>query len=427
MAAFEPVLTRIVGLEDSHRLEVCEREGGYQALRKGLRDFSPSEITEEVKRSGLRGRGGAGFPAGVKWGFLPSMENNPGPRYLVCNADESEPGTFKDRVILRDNPHLLLEGCILSSYALQANHCFIYIRGEYPKEALILERAIAEAKDNNLLGENILGSGFSLEIVVHRGAGAYICGEETSLLESLEGKRGYPRIKPPFPAVVGLYGRPTVINNVETLACVPSIVERGGDWFASIGPEKNSGPKLYCVSGHVARPGTYEGPMGLPLKELIEDVCGGMREGSTLKAVIPGGSSTPILTAEEAMKANMDFDSLAALGSMLGSAAVIVMDETTDMVRVAANLMRFYHHESCGQCAPCREGTGWLEKICSRFEEGVGSSGDLELMEDIADNIAFKTVCPLGDAARMPLEALIAKFRDEFIARIGSRTAGCVS
>ncbi len=424
MAAFEPILTNIVGMENSHTLAVFEGAGGYQALKKGLKNFSPTELTEEVKASQLRGRGGAGFPAGVKWGFLPSQDANPGPRYLVCNADESEPGTFKDRVILRDNPHLLLEGCILSSYALQANHCFIYIRGEYPEEAIILEKAVEEARAAGYLGKNILGSGFDLDIIVHRGAGAYICGEETALLESLEGKRGYPRIKPPFPAVVGLYGRPTVINNVETLACVPSIVERGADWFASIGPEKNTGPKLFCVSGHVERPGTYEGPMGMPLREVIEDLCGGVWKGRKLKAVIPGGSSTPVLTAEEAMAVNMDFDSLASVGSMLGSAAVIVLDETVDIVAAAANLMRFYHHESCGQCTPCREGTGWLEKILNRFEHGQGRAGEIEDMLDICDNIAFKTVCPLGDAARMPLEAFLQKFRGEFEARIAAGAGG---
>jgi NADH-quinone oxidoreductase subunit F len=424
VAAFEPILTRIVGIPDSHTLAVFEREGGYLALKKGLKDFSPAELTDEVKASQLRGRGGAGFPAGVKWGFLPPQDKNPGPRYLVCNADESEPGTFKDRVILRHNPHLLLEGCILSSYALQVNHCFIYIRGEYPEEALILEKAVEEARAAGYLGENILGSGFDLEIIVHRGAGAYICGEETALLESLEGKRGYPRIKPPFPAVVGLYGRPTVINNVETLACVPSIIERGADWFASIGPDKNTGPKLYCVSGHVERPGTYEGPMGMPLREVIEVFCGGVWKGRKLKAVIPGGSSTPVLTAEEAMNVNMDFDSLAAVGSMLGSAAVIVLDETVDMVALAANLMRFYHHESCGQCTPCREGTGWLEKILRRFDAGQGRGGEIEDMLDICDNIAFKTVCPLGDAARMPIETLLTKFRGEFEARIAAGVGG---
>lgn len=424
MAAFEPILTRIVGMENSHTLAVFEGAGGYQALKKGLKEFSQTELTDEVKASQLRGRGGAGFPAGVKWGFLPSQEANPGPRYLVCNADESEPGTFKDRVILRDNPHLLLEGCILSSYALQANHCFIYIRGEYPEEAIILEKAVEEARAAGYLGKNILGSGFDLDIIVHRGAGAYICGEETALLESLEGKRGYPRIKPPFPAVVGLYGRPTVINNVETLACVPSIIERGAEWFASIGPEKNTGPKLFCVSGHVERPGTYEGPMGMPLREVIEDLCGGVWKGRKLKAVIPGGSSTPVLTAEEAMAVNMDFDALASVGSMLGSAAVIVLDETVDIVAAAANLMRFYHHESCGQCTPCREGTGWLEKILHRFEQGQGRAGEIEDMQDICDNIAFKTVCPLGDAARMPLEAFLQKFRGEFEARIAAGAGG---
>ena len=289
-----------------------------------------------------------------------------------------------------------------------------------------MERAIAEAKAAGYVGRDVMGTGFDLEIIVHRGAGAYICGEETALLESLEGKRGYPRIKPPFPAVVGLYGRPTVINNVETLACVPAIVGRGPDWFSSIGPEKNSGPKLYAVSGHVERPGVYELPMGVSFRELLEEHCGGVWRGRQLKAMVPGGSSTPVLTAEEAMAVNMDFDSLAAAGSMFGSAAVIVMDETTDMVKVALNLMRFYHHESCGQCTPCREGCGWLEKILARFYEGRGRAEDLDTILDICDNIAFKTVCPLGDAARMPTESYVRKYRDEFLARVpgGALLAG---
>jgi NADH-quinone oxidoreductase subunit F len=417
MAAFEPVLTRVVGMVDSHKLAVYEKEGGYNALRIAIKE-EPTDLIEKVKQSGLRGRGGAGFPAGVKWGFLPPRDKNPKPRYLVCNADESEPGTFKDRVILSKNPHLLLEGCITTCWALQAAQCFIYIRGEYYAEALILEAAIAEAKEAGYLGDNILGSGFNLEIVVHRGAGAYVCGEETSQLESLEGNRGYPRIRPPFPAVEGLYACPTIINNVETIACVPSIIEKGPEWFAAIGPDRNTGPKLICISGHVEKPGTYELPMGTPLSEVIEKHCGGVWQGRKLKAVIPGGSSTQVLTAEEAMSVNMDFDSLAAAGSMFGSAAVIVMDETVDMVRVAYNLIRFYHHESCGQCTPCREGCGWLEKILERFDQGRGREGDLELILDICDNIAFKTICPLGDAARMPIEALVTKFRHEFEARI---------
>ncbi|MCP4548281.1 MAG: NADH-quinone oxidoreductase subunit NuoF [bacterium] len=421
MSAFEPVLTRIVGIENSHTLSVYEGQGGYQALRRGFQ-LDPDTVIEHVKNSNLRGRGGAGFPTGVKWGFLPSQEQSPGPRYLVCNADESEPGTFKDRVILRHNPHLLIEGCLLSCWALRANHCFIFIRGEYASEAKIVERAIAEAREAGYLGRNVLGSGFDIEVTVHRSGGAYICGEETALLECLEGKRGYPRIRPPFPAVVGLYGRPTVINNVETLACVPSIIERGGEWFTSLGPENNTGPKLYAVSGHVERPGTYELPMGIPLAELIEEHCGGIWRGRKLKAVMPGGSSTPVLTAEEALAVNMDYDSLAKAGSMFGSAAVIVMDETVDMVQVAFNLIRFYHHESCGQCTPCREGCGWLEKIMKRYTEGRGSAGDAALVLDICDNIAFKTICPLGDAARMPLEALITKYRAEFDARIAPST-----
>ena len=422
MAAFEPVLTKIVGIDGSHTLAVFEREGGYQGLRKAM-TFTPDELVEQVKASGLRGRGGAGFPTGMKWGFLPKREKNTRPRYLVCNADESEPGTFKDRVILGKNPHLLIEGCVISCIALQSEYCFIYIRGEFAEEARILERAIAEAEAAGYAGKNVLGGGRDVNVIVHRGAGAYICGEETALLESLEGKRGYPRIKPPFPAVVGLYGCPTVINNVETLACVPSIIERGPEWFASIGPEKNKGPKLYCLSGHVVRPGTYELPMGVELSELIDVHGGGVWKGRSLKAVIPGGSSTPVLTAEEAMAVNMDFDSLAAAGSMLGSAAVIVMDETTDMVSVTHNLMQFYHHESCGQCTPCREGCGWLEKILARFVSGQGREEDLDVILDICDNIAFKTVCPLGDAARMPTEALVKKFREEFVACCGGRRA----
>ena len=419
MAAFAPVLTRIVGLPESHTLRVYAREGGYQALRLALAQ-SPAAIVDAVKASGLRGRGGAGFPCGMKWGFLPDPAKNPKPRYLVCNADESEPGTFKDRLLLGRNPHLLIEGCIVASYALQAHHCFIYIRGEFAAEARILEAALAEARSAGHVGRNIHGSGFDLEIVVHRGAGAYICGEETALLESLEGKRGYPRIKPPFPAVVGLYGCPTVINNVETLCCVPPIVERGAEWFAGIGREKNTGPKLYCVSGHVARPGVYEAPLGIGFGELLETHGGGMLNGRRLKAVIPGGSSTPVLTAAEAMAAQLDFDGLAAAGSMLGSAAVIVMDEGVDMVRVAHNLIRFYHHESCGQCTPCREGCGWLEKILARFVAGAGRPGEIEQMLDICDNMAFKTICPLGDAARMPTESYLRKFGAEFAARIPS-------
>jgi len=419
MAAFAPVLTRIVGLADAHTLRVYTREGGYRALPMALRQ-APAAIVEAVKASGLRGRGGAGFPCGMKWGFLSDPARNPKPRYLVCNADESEPGTFKDRVLLRDNPHLLIEGCAIASYALGVHDCFIYIRGEYAAEARILEAAIAEAKAAGHLGRDIHGSGFDLEIVVHRGAGAYICGEETALLESLEGKRGYPRIKPPFPAVVGLYGCPTVINNVETLCCVPPIVERGAEWFAAIGREKNTGPKLYCVSGHVARPGTYEAPLGITFRELLEEHCGGMRDERRLKAVIPGGSSTPVLTADEVLDVKLDFDGLAAAGSMLGSAAVIVMDETTDMVRVAFNLIRFYHHESCGQCTPCREGCGWLEKILARFDAGRGRAGEIAQMLDICDNMAFKTICPLGEAARMPTESYLRKFAGEFEARIGA-------
>jgi NADH-quinone oxidoreductase subunit F len=414
--AFEPVLTRNVGNAEARTLAGYRKAGGYQALAKGLK-MEPKAVLEEVKASGLRGRGGAGFPAGVKWGFVPQDTGKP--VYLVCNADESEPGTFKDRLLMENDPHQVIEGCILCSWAVQATATYIYIRGEYTAAADLLERAIAECYEAGLLGDDVLGSGFRHQMYVHRGAGAYICGEETGMLESLEGKRGQPRVKPPFPAVVGAFGCPTVINNVETLANVPHIVERGADWYKSIGTdERNTGPKLYAVSGHVERPGTYETPIGIPFDELLER-CGGVWKGRRLKAYVPGGASAPVLTADERQLA-LDFDTMAKAGSMLGSAAVIVMDETTDMVRVAARFAHFFNHESCGQCTPCREGTNWLELIFNRFVAGRGSHADLELIESVCDQIGGNCLCALGDAAVGPARSIVQKFRPEFESRIAA-------
>jgi NADH-quinone oxidoreductase subunit F len=406
----ERVLLRHRGIPDYHRLEVYERHGGYEAVRKAL-SLPPQQIVDMVKSSNLRGRGGAGFPTGMKWSFLPKPSEKP--VYLCVNADESEPGTFKDREIIEYDPHQLLEGVIVSAYAIGAHRAFVYIRGEFARGARILEGAIAEAYARGYLGPDILGSGFSLDVVVHRGAGAYICGEETGLIESLEGKRAYPRIKPPFPATYGLFGCPTIVNNVETLACVPHIVVRGPEWFRSIGPEKSPGPKLYCVSGHVVRPGVYELPSGTPLREILYEHAGGVWKGRRLKAVIPGGSSVPVLTADE-IDVPMDFDSLARAGSLLGSAGIIVMDETTCMVRALEVIAKFYHHESCGQCTPCREGTGWLHRTVRRIEHGEGRSEDLDILISISENMIGNTVCVLADAAAMPTISFVKKFREEF-------------
>jgi NADH-quinone oxidoreductase subunit F len=409
----ERILTRNVDKEGSDTLAVYEAGGGYEALRGALRSGSPEKVVDEVKKSGLRGRGGAGFPTGLKWSFMP--KDSPKPRYLICNADESEPGTFKDRVLLEKDPHLVLEGCLISAYAMGARAAFIYIRGEYVLASRILERAIEEAYAKRYAGRNVLGSGFDCDLILHVGAGAYICGEETSLMSSLEGNRGYPRLKPPFPAQAGLWGCPTTINNVETLANVPFIVERGASWFLSIGkPPKNTGPKLYALSGHVKRPGVYEAPLGLALRELIRDLGGGMlRDDRPLKAVIPGGSSVPVLTADEC-DVDLDFDSLAAKGSMLGSAGVIVMDSSTCMVKAIERVAHFYAHESCGQCTPCREGCGWMERILSRIERGEGRQEDMDLLLDVSSNILGNTICPLGDAAAMPVASFVTKFRPEF-------------
>ena len=385
--------------------------GGYQSLRKSLLGMKPEQVTEEVKKSGLRGRGGAGFPTGMKWGFIP--KNLDKPRYLVVNADESEPGTCKDRVIIERNPHLLMEGIAIASYAIGAHHAYLYIRGEYYDQALILERTIHEAYQSNYFGKNILGSDFDLDVYLHRGAGAYICGEETALLESLEGKKGWPRLKPPFPAVYGLYGCPTVINNVETLASVPAIIEKGADWFAALGTPKNGGTRLYAVSGHVNRPGTFELPLGIPLREIIFNHAGGMKDNKTVKAVIPGGTSCPVLSGDE-IDVKMDFDSVAAIGSMLGSGGVVVMNEDTCMVKVLLRIARFYAHESCGQCTPCREGTTWLKKILQRIYEGNGHPQDLEVLMDVAYNMMGTTICPLSEAAALPVRSFMQKFRKEF-------------
>jgi NADH-quinone oxidoreductase subunit F len=411
----ELVLLKHRGIPDYHKIDVYESHGGYHATRKALVEVRPEQLVEQVKASGLRGRGGAGFPTGLKWSFLPKQTEKP--VYLCVNADESEPGTFKDREIIEFDPHQLLEGIIIAAYAIQCHKAFIYIRGEFVFGAKVLEGAIEEALAVGYLGKNILGSGFDLDVVVHRGAGAYICGEETGLIESLEGKRAYPRVKPPFPATYGVFGSPTIVNNVETLACVPHIVTRGADWFKSIGPEKGPGPKLYCVSGHVERPGVYELPMGTSLREILYDHCGGVPGGRKLKAVIPGGSSVPVFTADE-IDVPMDFDSVAKAGSLLGSAGIIVMDDTTCMVRMLEVIARFYHHESCGQCTPCREGTGWLHKVLRHLEDGTGREEDLQLLLDISDNMMGNTVCVLADAAAMPTKSFVTKFRGEFLEHV---------
>jgi NADH-quinone oxidoreductase subunit F len=411
---FEKVLLRHVDHPESRRLEYYRGHGGYEAARQVLA-MEPQAVIDVVKASNLRGRGGAGFPCGMKWSFVP--KDSPKPKYLVVNADESEPGTFKDRVILERDPHQLLEGIIIAAHAIGSHTSYVYIRGEFVKGYRVMEEAIREAYAAGILGENVLESGFRLDVTMHRGAGAYICGEETGLLSSLEGKRGLPKIKPPFPAVEGLFRSPTVVNNVETLANLPHIFTRGVDWFRSIGPEKGPGPKLLCVSGHAVRPGTYEVPMGINLRDLIFDLAGGIPGGRALKAVIPGGTSAKVLSAEEC-DVSMDFDSLLAKDTMLGSGGVIVMDETTDMVDALYNILRFYHHESCGQCTPCREGTGWLEKIAGRIRGGEGRPEDPDLLLDICQRMVGRTICVLADAAAFPCESIVKKFRAEFEERI---------
>ena len=416
--AYERVLTRFVREPNCYTLDFYKaKDLGYEALRKAVTTMQPNDVIEMVKASGLRGRGGAGVPTGLKWQFV--LKDTPKPKYICCNADESEPGTFKDHLLMERNPHLLIEGCALGCYAIGAKTAYIYIRGEFFHVQKVLEQQIEEAYRAGFLGKNIFGSGFDCDVFVHRGAGAYEAGEETALLESLEGKRAQPRIKPPFPAVAGLYNCPSAVNNVETLANVPLIVARGAEWFTSLGPEKNNGPKLYCVSGHVKNPGVFESTMDVTLKELIlgEQYAGGMRDGRTLKAVIPGGSSTPVLLPDQ-IDIQASFDGVAKAGSMLGSAAIMAVDDTTCMVWLAKNLLAFYRHESCGKCTPCREGADWLLKLLTRIEAGEGQMKDIDLLLDVSKNIGGKTLCPFGDAEIAPVISTIRHFRHEYEAHV---------
>ena len=413
-----------VGWEPS--IDCYLKDGGYEQLKKALK-MEPSDITNEVKTSGLRGRGGAGFPTGVKWGFIPP--NNTKPVYLICNCDESEPGTFKDRYIVHQDPHQLIEGMVISAFAVGAHTAYIYMREEFPEAAILMEKAIEEARAKNFVGKDVLGSGFNLEIYVHRGAGAYICGEETGLIESLEGKRPYPRIKPPyFPAALGLYMAPTIVNNVESLCHVKHIIEMGGEEYAKLGTPRNTGTRILCVSGDVKKPGYYEVEVGkITMGELLNDICGGPLDGRTFKACIPGGSSAKILRCDETYKIGkgddekelsfydipMDFDTMAACGSMAGSGGVIVMDDSRKISWVLNNLNHFYAHESCGQCTPCREGSMWMRKISDRIVGGEATPEDIQTLEDVAYQIDGRTVCAFGEASSWPVEAIIAKFRDE--------------
>lgn len=407
-----------INVPDIHKIGVYEQHGGYTALRKALSEMEPDDVLNAVKDSGLRGRGGAGFPTGMKWSFMPK---DVFPKYLVCNADESEPGTFSNRDILNINPHILLEGFILSCYAIGCNHGYIYLRGEFFKPFAVLRQAIAEAKARGYLGKNILGSGFDLEITPHMGAGAYICGEETALLSSLEGDRGQPRLKPPFPAVAGLYAKPTSVNNVETLSNVPFIVNHGPSAFRQWGSDRSPGMKIFSVSGHVNKPGNYELPMGTTVRDVIYKYAGGMRDGKEIKGFFPGGSSTPMLTTEF-LDTPMDFEGMSSVGSLLGTAALIVFDEDTNVVEVTHRLLQFYKHESCGKCTPCREGNDWLVSILGRLTENKGKDGDADVLVDMASNIAGRSFCPLGDAAATPVLSGIKHFRPEFESHITNPT-----
>ncbi|GAB4561344.1 MAG: NADH-quinone oxidoreductase subunit NuoF [Haliangiales bacterium] len=437
------VITARFGNEAAKQIAEYEKLGGYQVARKAL-GMKPEDIHAEVKASNLRGRGGAGFPTGIKWGFVPKGAEVV---HLVCNADESEPGTCKDRELLYWDPHLLIEGMIIAAYTIGAEENYIYIRGEMMREVKVLRAAVDEAYERGYLGDNIFGTGKRCNLTVHRGAGAYICGEETALLNSLEGLRGQPRLKPPFPAVKGLFSDPTIVNNVETLMNIPAIVDKGGEWYAKLGPEggRSGGTRIVCVSGHVKKPGVYELPMTITFRELIDDICGGMwRDGSEVKAVIPGGSSMPPLTADE-LDVPIEFDALMTderirpvevlrgekfdmgggreLRTMAGSGGIVVIDDQTDIVKVCWRIMKFYAHESCGQCTPCREGTGWLEKVCKRLAHGGGKAGDADLLATIAHGIAGNTICPLGEAAAWPMLGFLTKFRDEFEAKCASGAA----
>ena len=411
------ILTRRWGKPGSASLESYRADGGYRALDKAL-GLEPAAIVDEVKRSNLRGRGGAGFATGLKWTFLPKDVR---PRYLTVNADESEPGTFKDRYVIEYEPHQLVEGIAITAWALDIHLAYVYVRGEFAKQTRILEKALDEARAAGIIGPRLLGKvDFALDIQVHRGAGAYICGEESALLESLEGKKGYPRLKPPFPAVVGLWGKPTVINNVETIANVPWILENGGDAFAALGTGKSGGTRLFCVSGHVQRPGVYEKPVHYNLKKLVMEDCGGPPGGREVKAVIPGGSSAPVLAASE-IDVSLEFDALKAAGTMAGSGGIIVFDESTCMVRALGRIAKFYAEESCGQCTPCREGAPWMEGILHRIEHGEASAADVDRLEQVAGNIGGNTICALGDAAAMPVQSFVKKFRAEFLRHVEER------
>jgi NADH-quinone oxidoreductase subunit F len=415
-----PVISKRWGIENSTKIDVFLQNGGYQALEKALKQMTPESIIDEMKKSNLRGRGGAGFPTGMKWSFVP--KDSPKAKYVICNADESEPGTCKDRPLMEMDPHQLIEGMVIAGRAIGSHQGFIYIRGEYRYVLDIVQGAITEAYERGYLGKNILGSGFDYDLLIHTGAGAYECGEESALMESLEGKRGYPRIKPPFPAVVGLYGCPTIINNVETLSAVPTIILGGGEAYANLGTPKNGGTRLLCVAGHVNKPGIYEIPLGMNMKEFIYGMAGGITGGKKLKAVIPGGSSCPLLTADE-IDIPMDYDSVAKAGSMLGSGGMVVMDEDTCMVDMARRIMHFYAHESCGWCIPCREGTTWLRKMLERIHAGYGREQDIDMLSELSKNILGRSFCPLGDAAAMPTISIVQKWRNEFEDHLHGRCA----
>jgi len=415
--SYKPVL--IPNIKDYHKIDVYEKHGGYGALKKILADqdtLTPQHVTETVKNAGLRGRGGAGFNTGLKWSFMPKPDG--GPRYIAANGDESEPGTFKDRVIFEFNPHTFIEGSIIAAYAMSITTVYVYIRGEYRSWIRMMEKAVSDAYERGYLGQNILKSGFSVDMVLHSGAGAYICGEESSLMESLEGKRGYPRVKPPFPAQKGLWGRPTTINNIESLANVPLIFNNGADWYKGTGAATHPGPLLYGISGHVNRPGVYEYPTGMLVTDLINEVAMGVRGGKRVKALIPGGSSTPPLRGDALDGVRMDSDSLRQAGSMLGTAGMCILDDDTDMVDYLWRVSHFYHHESCGQCTPCREGTGWLEKTLLKIKAGDGTMRDLDLLLDLCTQMEGRTICALADAAAWPVRYTITRFRDEFEARV---------
>ena len=424
MALDRPLLTARWAIDGAHTLAVAEQHGAWQAMRKAL-TMAPADVTAVVKDSGLRGRGGAGFPTGLKWTFVPPVEKRGGkPVHLVCNADESEPGTFKDRYLMWKDPHMFIEGCVIAAYAIGAHDVYIYLRGEFAYIQERVDEAIRDARARGYIGDDVMGSGYRCQVHTHLGAGAYICGEETALLSSLEGKRGQPKLKPPFPAVEGAWRAPTVVNNVETMAAVPFIVTNGAAAYKAYGTEKSPGTKLFSCSGNIRKPGVYEVELGYPMRDLLNNECGGLYEGRTLQAVIPGGSSVPVMTPEEVMAADMDYESISTVAqSYLGSGGFIVMDDTVDLVDALTNLLRFYHHESCGQCTPCREGTGWMHKVLERVKVGEATDTDLALLKDLADNIHSRTICFFGASAAMPVQSFLQKFPDVFFNRV-QRTGG---